>query len=120
MALYEPDPGGRTRRGAERAAADFVAALRDLVAHRRRRPRDDLVSDLVAAELEADELVGTAALLLMAGHEASVLVRVNRDLSVSLPGSVGSGRCQVTLTPFPPGRAAVPRHGHAYLVRRAG
>jgi unspecific monooxygenase len=59
---------GERRRGPERAAADFVAALRDLVAPRRRRPRDDLVSDLGAAELQADELVGTAALLLMAGH----------------------------------------------------
>jgi cytochrome P450 len=74
VAMYEPDPGAGPRAGAERAAADFVAALRNLVAFRRRRPGDDLVSDLVAAGVDPDELVGTAALLLMAGHEATVNV----------------------------------------------
>ncbi len=64
--------GHRRRAAAERAAAEFVEALRELTAYRRRHPGDDLISDLLAAELDADELVGTAALLLMAGHEATV------------------------------------------------
>jgi cytochrome P450 len=82
VAMYEPDPGAGRRAGAERAAADFVAALRDLVAFRRRRPGDDLVSDLVAAGVDPDELVGTAALLLMAGHEATVNVIGNGVLAL--------------------------------------
>lgn len=72
VAMYEPDPGADRRRAAEAAAAEFIGALRELAAHRARRPGDDLVSDLVAAGLPGDELVGTAALLLMAGHEATV------------------------------------------------
>lgn len=75
--LYEPDPPAEQQRAAEQAAQDFVAALRELVASRRASPGDDLVSDLVAAQeeegrLSDDELVATGALLLMAGHEATV------------------------------------------------
>ncbi|GAB2936689.1 cytochrome P450 [Rhodococcus aerolatus] len=76
--LYEPTATPAQQAAAERSAADFVAALRELVADRRVRPGDDLVSDLVAAQaadggrLSDDELVATGALLLMAGHEATV------------------------------------------------
>ena len=72
VAMYEPGIGADRRAAAERAAAEFVAALRELAAFRRTHPGDDLVSDLLAADVEPDELVGTAALLLMAGHEATV------------------------------------------------
>jgi cytochrome P450 len=72
VTMYEPDPGPERRAAAERASAEFVAALRELAAHRRRHPGEDLLSDLLAASVEPDELVGTAALLLMAGHEATV------------------------------------------------
>jgi cytochrome P450 len=82
VAMYEPDPGEARRRGAETASAEFVGALRDLAAHRRAHPGDDLVSDLVATDLDADELVGTAALLLMAGHEATVNVLGNGVLAL--------------------------------------
>jgi unspecific monooxygenase len=82
VAMYEPDPGEVRRRGAETAAREFADALRDLAAHRRTHPTDDLVSDLVAAELGTDELVGTAALLLMAGHEATVNVIGNGVLAL--------------------------------------
>lgn len=74
VTMYEPDPGQKRRSAAEQASAEFVGALRELAAYRRRRPGEDLVSDLVAAGVDADELVGTAALLLMAGHEATVNV----------------------------------------------
>lgn len=70
--MYEPHLDAPRRAAAERASAEFVDALRGLADLRRRRPGDDLVSDLVAGGLDADELVGTAALLLMAGHEATV------------------------------------------------
>ena len=82
VAMYEPDPGDGRRARAEAASAEFVAALRELTAYRRAHPGDDLVSDLVAADLDADELVGTAALLLIAGHEATVNVIGNGVLAL--------------------------------------
>jgi cytochrome P450 len=77
VAMYEY---GRTEAAsgwAVIAAAEFTAYMRDLAEERRRSPREDLVSHLVAAEddgerLTADELVASAILLLNAGHEASV------------------------------------------------
>lgn len=82
VAMYEPDPGEPRRRHAEAASREFADALADLAVHRRAHPTDDLVSDLVAANLDADELVGTAALLLMAGHEAAVNVLGNGVLAL--------------------------------------
>jgi cytochrome P450 len=82
VTMYEPDPGQQRRIAAEQAAAEFVDALRELVAHRRTHPGDDLVTDLVEADVDADELVGTAALLLMAGHEATVNVIGNGVLAL--------------------------------------
>jgi unspecific monooxygenase len=82
VTMYEPDPGRKRRADAERASAEFVEALRGLADHRRRHPGDDLISDLLDAELDADELVGTAALLLMAGHEATVNVIGNGVLAL--------------------------------------
>jgi unspecific monooxygenase len=82
VAMYEPDPGRERRRGAETASREFADALRDLATFRRSRPGDDLVSDLAAVSLDEDELVGTAALLLMAGHEATVNVIGNGVLAL--------------------------------------
>lgn len=82
VAMYEPGVDDDRRAAAERAAAEFVDALRGLAEHRRRHPGADLVSDLVAAGVESDELVGTAALLLMAGHEATVNVIGNGVLAL--------------------------------------
>ncbi len=82
VTMYEPDPGRVRRAEAERAAAEFAEALRGLAAHRRAHPGDDLITDLVEADLDADELVGTAALLLMAGHEATVNVIGNGVLAL--------------------------------------
>ncbi|WP_052849564.1 cytochrome P450 [Streptomyces avicenniae] len=72
---------------AETASAEFVAYLTALAEDRARHPGDDLISDLVAARdggdrLTADELVGTAVLLLMAGHEATVNVIGNGVLAL--------------------------------------
>lgn len=73
---------------AELAATEFVAYLRELIASRREQPGDDLVSDLVAVtdadggRLTEDELVATAVLLLMAGHEATVNVIGNGVLAL--------------------------------------
>lgn len=75
--MYEPDLDPAREAAAEVASAEFVAYLRALAADRAARPRADLISDLVAAQLTSDELVGTAVLLLMAGHEATVNVLAN-------------------------------------------
>jgi cytochrome P450 len=82
VALYELDHDDATAAAAIDAAAQFDTALRELIAWRRTAPGDDLLSALVHARvngsgLSDDELVATAALLLNAGHEASVNVLGN-------------------------------------------
>lgn len=75
--MYELNPPETSQRRAVAAAIEFGDYLRDLARHRRAHPGDDLVSALAAVSetgdaLTEDELVGTCALLLNAGHEASV------------------------------------------------
>ena len=78
--MYEFGLPEEQRAQAERAAGEFVGYLRELIGLRRKSPGSDLVSDLVAetdadgGKLTEDELVATAVLLLMAGHEATVNV----------------------------------------------
>jgi len=77
--MYEVSPGRVQEDAAVRAAQDFADMVRELARDRRSAPRDDLVSDLVAAQgqergLTEDEVVASAVLLLNAGHEASVNV----------------------------------------------
>ena len=69
------------------ALAEFRAYLHGLVTERRRRPRDDLLSDLVAAvdegeRLAEDELVATSINLLFAGHETTTNLIGNGTLSL--------------------------------------
>ncbi|QYN34197.1 cytochrome P450 [Pseudonocardia sp. DSM 110487] len=59
------------------AATALVAYVRELLAEKRRRPTDDLLSALVAARdgedrLTEDELTSMVYLLLLAGHETTV------------------------------------------------
>ena len=61
----------------EQAAKAFVEYFQALIAERRRQPRDDLLSALIAAEdeghkLSEKELLSTLILLLVAGHETTV------------------------------------------------
>jgi len=58
------------------AAAAVYGYFADFLAERRRAPRDDLMSALVAAEIDGqrlrdDELLGFCLLLLIAGHETT-------------------------------------------------
>ena len=77
VAMYQ---FGRTREQEDSAVAatlEFSAFLREYIADRRRAPRDDLISVLIAAEEAGDklteqELVTACILLLNAGHEATV------------------------------------------------
>ena len=72
--MYEVAPSQQTVDDAVRAATDFAGLVRELVAERRAAPADDLITDLVATELDEDEVVAAVVLLLNAGHEASVNV----------------------------------------------
>lgn len=73
--MSDPTPEQRERQLA--AGDEFRQYIEDLCEQRRTHPRDDLLSALVAAEedgdrLSRDELVSTALLLLVAGHETTV------------------------------------------------
>ena len=62
---------------AEQATKDFVEYLEDVVAQRRARPGEDLVSAMLDVDEAGDtltdaEIVGTSILALNAGHEATV------------------------------------------------
>jgi len=82
--MYEVAPTPAQQDEAVRAAEEFAEAIREVARDRASSPRDDLVSDLVAARAEdesgraarlsEDEVVASAVLLLNAGHEASVNV----------------------------------------------
>ena len=77
VAMYQ---AGRTRAiedAANAAAAEFTDFLRGHIKERRGAPRDDLISELIAAQdgaqrLSPDEMISTVILLLNAGHEATV------------------------------------------------
>lgn len=79
LGALEPAPdAGRLARG-NAAVMDFAAYLGDLIAERRRTPRDpesDLLTRLIASdtdgvELSAAELIHNAIFLLNAGHETT-------------------------------------------------
>src|SRR3954454_2456874 len=75
--MYEFDVPEADAQAANAAAAEFQEYVRALIAARRRDPRDDMVSALVAARVDGgrlsdDEIVSTVIVLLNAGHEASV------------------------------------------------
>jgi len=59
------------------AATAFADYFSDLISQRRSRPTDDLLSELIAAEdngdqLSSDELISIAMLILVAGYETTV------------------------------------------------
>ena len=75
--LYELDHTDDQQRAANAAVIAFSAFVRDVVAARRARRADDLITALAEVEeggemLTEDELIGTCILLLNAGHEATV------------------------------------------------
>jgi cytochrome P450 len=75
--MYEFDTTAEQAASATQAAAEFQGYVLDLIAERRRSPRDDVVSGLVEARVEGgrlsdDEIVSTVVVLLNAGHEATV------------------------------------------------
>ena len=77
ITMYEPHPTQAQQAAANRAAGEFRRYLLDVVAHRRARPADDMMTALLDATVDGerlsdDQVVSTAMVLLMAGHEATV------------------------------------------------
>ncbi|WP_369132244.1 cytochrome P450 [Modestobacter sp. I12A-02662] len=104
--MYEYGRTTQVEDAAERAAAEFVAYLRDLAADRRRSPGEDLLTHLVTVRdsdgdrLTEDELVTTCILLLNAGHEATVNVSGNGLLALlEHPGELARLRADPGLLP---------------------
>jgi cytochrome P450 len=62
---------------ADRAATTIADYLGDLATERRRRPADDLISALVTSDVDEEDLVSLAALLLAAGFETTTGLLTN-------------------------------------------
>ncbi|MCX5255525.1 cytochrome P450 [Streptomyces canus] len=82
--LGAPAPGLARRRQAEAELTEFFSRL---AAERRARPRDDMMSRLLAAETDGErltdeEVVTTCRLLLNAGHETTVSLIANGLLTL--------------------------------------
>jgi unspecific monooxygenase len=77
-----------TELDANQASNDFMAYLRDVIAERRKAPKEDLLTHMLTADpvdgqkLSEDEVMSTAILLLNAGHEATVHTTGNAVKSI--------------------------------------
>jgi pimeloyl-[acyl-carrier protein] synthase len=85
-ALLLPPESGVAERGVA-ARQSLGGYFRDLIAVRRKSPRNDLLSGLIAAEeagdkLTEEELLATCVLLLIAGHETTVNLIGNGTLAL--------------------------------------
>lgn len=77
VSMYEPGAGEAQQAAANRAAGEFRRYLLGVVRRRRARPAGDLLTALLDATVDGerltdDQVVSTAMVLLMAGHEATV------------------------------------------------
>lgn len=90
---------------ADRTISEFQRYLAAVIAERRRTPRDDLLSLLIAASvgeapLSEDELVATCITLLFAGHETTANLIGNGLLALlHHPAQLAALRAQPTLAP---------------------
>ncbi|MGW0732195.1 cytochrome P450 [Streptomyces sp. NPDC002851] len=109
--MYELNPPEETARRAVTASLEFSAYLRELIAERRKEPGDDLISAMIAAHADDDgagdrlteqEMVSTAALLLNAGHEATVNATGNGLWALfQHPGQLAALRSAAATGPLP-------------------
>lgn len=103
--MYELNPSQDTAARAVRASVEFTEYLRGLIAERRGKPGDDLISGLIAAYDEGDrlteqEMISTCVLLLNAGHEATVNATVNGWWALFRnPGQLAALRADHSLVP---------------------
>jgi cytochrome P450 len=114
--MYELETSEEQAVAANEAAAAFRDFTVDLIAERRRAPRDDLVSGLVQARVDGEhlseaEIVSTVIVLLNAGHEATVntlgngvraLLAHREQWERLVDGSVGAAAAVEELIRFDP------------------
>jgi cytochrome P450 len=87
------------------AADEMTAYLRELIAHKRQEPADDLLGALVQAREDNDrltetELVSMVFLLLVAGHETTVnLIATGASLLLRAPEQLAALRADRSLLP---------------------
>ena len=103
------------------ALAEIVSYTQELVEAKRTTPGDDVISDLVAADVDASEIVGLAAVL-FAGHEITVaridfgvlLLLTNADQlhAVTADPSLLSGAVEEILRMSAPVSYGLPRYAH--------
>ena len=87
IALLDPFNAPKGLAGAEAAFGELSVYLRGIFAERRRNPRDDVVSRLLAAEEAGDalteaELISTSMIILGAGHETTTKLIGNAVLAL--------------------------------------
>ena len=83
----QPNTPPETIAARREAGNAFAQYFRDFIAERRKRPGDDLLSQLIAVEeagdvLSENELISTSILLLAAGHETTVSLIGNGVLAL--------------------------------------
>lgn len=86
-----------------RMTVEFSAYLRAIVAERRARPRDDLLTRLLAAgasdAMSEDEIIALCVMLLFAGHETTVnLISAGALLLLENPAQLALFRARPDLT----------------------
>jgi len=77
VAMYMHGVTYESELDANRASEEFIAYVEDMIADRRRVPREDLLTHMLTSEVDGekltdDEVISTTILLLNAGHEATV------------------------------------------------
>ena len=85
--LGAPMASPETQQRAQTSVMELAAYFRDVVAERRREPKDDLISALISAEeqgnaLGEEELIATLILLLVAGNETTTNLSGNGMLAL--------------------------------------
>jgi cytochrome P450 len=106
IGMFEPERTAAMELAAVQAAADFAGIVRELLAHKRHHPGDDLLSRMLR-EHQADperlsegEMVANAILFLNAGHEAVVNVSGNGMLALlQHPEALAQLRAEPALWP---------------------
>lgn len=102
--MYELDTSEEQAIAANAAACAFRDFVLGLIDERRRSPRDDLVSGLVAARVDGEhlsdaEIVSTVIVLLNAGHEATVNTLGNGVLALMRRRAQWTRLVQGSVTP---------------------
>jgi cytochrome P450 len=77
VAMYMYGVTRETEIDANQASIEFMDYVREMIAARRARPQEDLLTHMLTAEVDGeklteDEVISTTILLLNAGHEATV------------------------------------------------